>query len=150
MRLLPAGLLALAWGFGAPAQACELHISAARSGQLLQTITLGRPQQIELSYLHSVTRTLVRETLAVDGEGFVQERIEFSVPGPGLPTETLPGEHFERQAGGFVYSHMHRRVPVLLMRVDPAQAQTLQADGVRHPLTAWGAQALQLAAQDCH
>lgn len=131
------------------ARACEVQVRAARTGAALQTIGLGALREVELSYLHSVTRTVVRETLALDGLGFVQQRIEFSVPGPGLPTEALPGEVFERQADRFVYRQMERRVGVLHMRVDPAQAQTLSAGGVHHPLTAWGAIGLQLSPSGC-
>ena len=133
----------------ASACACELRISEARSGAALQTLPLGAAREVELSYQHSVTRTLVRETLAIDGQGFVQQRIEFSVPGPGLPTEALPGERFERRADGFVYDHMQRRIGVLQMRVDPAQAQTLRVAGTHHPLTRWGATSLRLDISGC-
>jgi len=133
----------------ATATACELQISEPRSGRVLQTVALGPAREVELSYLHSVTRTLVRETLALDKQGFVQQRIEFSVPGPGLPTEALPGERFERRAEGFIYDQMRRRIGVLHMRVDPAQAQTLRAAGTSHALTRWGATALRLAAEGC-
>ncbi len=143
-------LAALCAGLAGPhAPACELRVAAARGGDTLQTIALPPSRELVLAYLHSVTRTLVRETLTADAGGLVQQRIEFSVPGPGLPTEALPGERFERLPDHFVYDHMQRRIGVLTMRVDPAQAQTLQAGGSTHALTRWGATALQLSTHDC-
>ena len=144
------GRVALCAGLAcSAAQGCELQISAARSGQVLQVLPLGASREVVLAYRHSVTRTPVLETLALDGAGFVQQRIEFSVPGPGLPTEALPGERFERLADRFVVDRMQRRIGVLHMRVDPDQLQTLQAAGTIHPLPRWGAAALRLATHDC-
>ena len=113
----------------------------AQHGPLKQQSSKNRQslppsRELVLAYLHSVTRTLVRETLTADAGGLVQQRIEFSVPGPGLPTEALPGERFERLPDHFVYDHMQRRIGVLTMRVDPAQAQTLQAGGSASRLAA--------------
>jgi hypothetical protein len=50
---------------------------------------------------------------------------------------------------GFVYDRMQRRIGVLHMRVDPAQAQTLRAVGGIHPLTRWGATGLRLETSGC-
>ena len=99
---------------------CTVHVDSARDGATLAVQPLVAVRRFDLTYLHSVTKTLVRETLAIDAEGFVQQRIEFLMPGPGLPTEALPGEVFERRPDRFVYDQMRRRIgPELLMRVDP-------------------------------
>lgn len=144
------GVAALVIGMApCSAQACELRIAASNGGLALQTIALGPVRQVDLTYLHSVTKTPVRETLALDAGGFVQQRIEFFVPGPGLPTEALPGERFERLPDRFVYDNMQRRIGVLHMRVDPAQEQALQTGGTTHALTRWGATALRLSTHDC-
>lgn len=135
----------------AAAGACELHVDPSREGATLAVQVLGAARRVDLTYLHSVTKTLVRETLAIDAEGFVQQRIEFLMPGPGLPTEALPGEVFERRPDRFVYDQMRRRIgPELLMRVDPAQVQTLEVPG-QPPLalTRWGARGLRLTLHGC-
>jgi hypothetical protein len=110
---------------------------------------MGDTRQVELTYLHSVTRTEVRETLQLGPTGFIQQRIEFLELGPGLPTEALKDERFVRLSDRFVYENMQRRLGDLQMRVDPAQRQVLQVDGVAYPLFRWGRQSLQLMVHEC-
>ncbi len=131
------------------ALACEIRLLEHRSGAWLQSIALGSARHIDLTYLHSVTKTPVRETLALDAHGFTQQRIEFFEQGPGLPTEALAGERFVRLADRFVYDNMQRPLALLVMRVDPAQRQTLETGAAAFSLTRWGAKALQLQAHEC-
>ena len=132
------------------ASACEIRVLQGRTGVLLARVAMGSARQFDLRYLHSVTRTPVRETLAVDASGLTQQRIEFYEPGPGLPTEALPGERFVRLPDRFVYEHMQRPLGALRMRVDPAQRQVLQVGAVVEPLTRWGRQSLELQPHGCH
>ena len=145
-QTLPAALVALA---AASAGACEIRI-IDRNGGELESIAVSGGSLVELRYLHSVTRTIVRETLGLDPRGFVQQRIEFLEQGPGLPTQALAGERYVRLPDRFVYENMQRTIGVLDMRVDPAQRQELEADGVTHSLTRWGRRSLRLEAHDCH
>jgi hypothetical protein len=143
-----AALLAVATAAGA-ASACEIRVSRQRSDNVLQVVPLGSAREVTLTYLHSVTHTPVRETLALGRDGFVQQRIEFTEHGPGMPTEALPGERFLRTSHGFVIENMQRPVGILNMRVDPAQQQVLEAGGGAISLTRWGRQALRLQPHDC-
>lgn len=133
----------------AGAAACTLHVEPTRGAGVTLELPLPPAREFTLSYLHSVTRTWVHETLQADGGGLVQRRIAWSVPGPGLPTEALPGERFERTADGFVIDGMQRRIERLAMRVDPQQQQTLEVAGHRHPLATAGPAALVLEARGC-
>jgi len=133
----------------AGAAACTLHVEPVRGAGVTLDVPLPPPHEFTLSYLHSVTRTWVHETLKADGRGLVQQRIAWSVPGPGLPTEALPGERHERTADGFVIDGMQRRVGRLAMRVDPQQQQTLEVAGHRHALASGGPAALVLDARGC-
>ena len=134
---------------GSSALACDVRVLQGRSDELLLSVHMGDIRQLDLTYLHSVTRTEVRETLALDASGFTQQRIEFLEHGPGLPTETLRGERFVRFGDRFVYDNMQRRLGDLHMRVDPTQFQTLKVGGVTYPLSRWGRQSLKLLVHDC-
>lgn len=146
--LLLAGL-GMAAAAGSGAAACTLHVEPARGAGLTLDVPLPPTREFTLSYLHSVTRTWVHETLKADGRGLVQQRIAWSVPGPGLPTEALPGERFERTADGFLIDGMQRRIGRLAMRVDPQQQQTLEVAGHRHALATGGPAALVFGARGC-
>jgi hypothetical protein len=130
-------------------RACEVRVLEARSGKVLQAIALGSLRRFDLTYLHSVTHTPVRETLALEQEGLVQQRIEFTEQGPGMPTQVLEGERFTREGGRFVFDQMHRPVQALRMRVDPAQRQALEAGGQTYSLVRWGRHSLQLLPHGC-
>lgn len=139
---------AVAWPALAAAQ-CRLQVRPVRGDGVSLDLPLPASQRFTLAYLHSVTRTWVRETLRADSQGLVQLSIAFSVPGPGLPTEALPGEAFRSSADGFAVDGMHRRIGPLAMRVDPSQHQTLELDGMAYPLTTDRPAALLLQARGC-
>ena len=129
--------------------ACEILVFDQHGGLLRKGLALAPGQTVELSYLHSVTHSIVRETLAADAKGFTQQQIEFSEPGPGLPDQALPGEEFVRLSDRFVFRNMNRPIGVLNMRVDPAQQQQMTAGSTVVSLTQWGRRALRLAAHNC-
>ncbi len=129
------------------AQAACLIVASHPEGVSLAQVTIAASDPaFALTYVHSVTRTPVRERYRVDGDAIVQTEIRFEQHGPGLPTEADTGERFALQDGKFVVT-MHRRFASFAMRVHADQQWRLLAAGQRIDLAAWGNRALVLHAQ---
>ena len=106
------------------------------------------PATFSVSYLHSVTRTLVDERYVVENGALVQTEMRFEQHGPGLPTEADPGGSFTTEGGRFV-SRMSRRFDGIRMRVHRDQHPTLSSRGGRVDLARWGDRALMVVPVDC-
>ena len=97
-----------------------------------------------VSYVHSVTRTPVRERYLVAGREIVETEMRFEQHGPGLPTEADAGGTFTRSDGVFVVT-MDRRFAEIVMQVHADQSPRLTAGSRSIDLAQWGNRALMLA-----
>jgi hypothetical protein len=144
---------ALAAGWLAPASGAApalcLVVAAAPSGEALDVIALDPgATRLTLDYVHSVTRTPVVETYRASAEGITQTSISFTEHGPGLPTEGVDGERWERRDGRFVVT-MNRVFTTIRMRVHADQRPLLAVAGRSVALAQWGNRALDLHAGRC-
>jgi hypothetical protein len=101
-----------------------------------------------LSYVHSATRTPVRETYRVDSLGLTQIEIRFSQPAAGLPTEAAPGETWGQDGEQFVVT-MARRFDGVRVRVSADKAPMLDVAGRQTALTQWGEREIGLVPIAC-
>ena len=129
------------------ARAACLVVAAHPDGPSLARVAIAASDPtFTLTYVHSVTRTPVRESYRIDGDSIVQTEIRFEQHGPGLPTEADEGGRFEQRNGQFIVT-MHRRFASFAMRVHADQQWRLVAAGQRIDLATWGNRALVLHAQ---
>ena len=141
--LVPA-LFSLCFSLADVAAAACLVITARPAGSVLTVLALppAAPQFI-LAYIHSVTRTPIRETYVVENLELSQTAIHFEQHGPGLPTGPATGETWQRDGTGWRVT-MQRRFPEIAMRVDADQSPQIVTATVALDLAQWGNRSLLL------
>ena len=104
---------------------------------------LGRDPQFELSFIHSVSLTRVKDIYQIRAGKILQTKEIFQAHGAGLPTS--PAEPFAtafvKTKEGFVL-HMERPIQPLVVRTDKRYENRLSLAGTTVDLNQWEDQAL--------
>ena len=141
MRGLLAGVLAVLLA------ACSA--SGNRSDQAHDCLAISRfPSQ--LSFIHSVSLTPVRDHYQAVGRRIVQTAETFQAHGAGLPSGADEPDMtgWERHDGQFVI-RMQRPIPRLIVRTDRNYFNRLNLGCRKINLNAWEDQALELTVVPC-
>ena len=140
--------LAVATAAHADPQAC-LALAGVPDGPRLATVVPAAPGgTFAITYVHSVTHTLVVETYRIDGHALVQTSIEFTEHGPGLPTAPDPGQSWRDVDGRFVVT-LDRRFESIRMRVHRDQSPRLVVGARSVDLARWGNRPVVLGVSTC-
>lgn len=131
-----------------PASACELVLSAHRSGTVLQRLPLdASAPELSIAFLHSVLGTTVIDRYRFTPQArLIEER--FDGQGYGLPHAAGPGEQLERVGDGWRL-RLDRAVQPLVVRPLPAQHMRLLLAGGELLLSKLSDQAIEIQAQGC-
>ena len=127
-----------------------LEISSFPHRVLLGRYALPENGEFSLSFIHSVSRTPVRDDYRVDGFRIIQTAETFETHGAGLPSivDETGVTGWEYRDGRFVVG-MHRPIPRLIVRTDRNYRNHLSIGGVDVNLNAWEDQALEVAVAPC-
>ena len=140
-RILTAALL-----FPSLANAACLALTSHPDGAGLSLIAMpGEDTSFTITYVHSVTRTLVLERYELAGSEIVETEMRFEQHGPGLPTEADRGGTFSHSDGRFIAT-MDRHFQTIVMQVHRDQSPRLVAGTRSLDLAQWGNRALVLGA----
>lgn len=156
MRGLLAGVLALGLAacstFGSrsdPLHPC-LTISRFPSQVLLGSYPLTEDGVFSLSFIHSVSRTPVRDDYQAIDWHIIQTAETFQAHGAGMPSGAdEPGATGWEHHGGRFVIRMQRQIPRLVVRTDRTYRNRLHIDGREIDLNGWDDQALELAIVPC-
>ncbi len=108
-----------------------LEIRAGEEGQLVKAVPVEAGERITYTFVHSVHRTPVTETLEVGADGHLRLReVEFDTTGAGVLPEELGGTFLvDEQEGKFRVVDLSLDVSPWRMRVAVAQQQSLVIRG---------------------
>jgi hypothetical protein len=129
--------------------ACALELLESSSGAHLARVPLAADRTFALRYIHSVTLRPVESRYVVRDNHIVHTAEIFDEHGPGMATETGPGERLETQrkaSGTRFVLNMQRRLPKLVIRLHPLPAFRLLVNRETIDLARWGAGAVELRA----
>ena len=153
--LAPARSTGLALGLSASlsmaaaqASACELVLSAHRSGAVLQRLPLdATAPELSIAFEHSVLGTTVIDRYRFTPQArLIEER--FDGQGYGLPYAAGPGEQLERAGDGWRL-RLDRPVQPLVVRPLPAQRMRLLLSDGAMLLSKLSDQAIEIQARGC-
>ena len=132
----------------AQASACELVLSAHRSGAVLLRLPLdATAPELSIAFEHSVLGTTVIDRYRFAPQArLIEER--FDGQGYGLPYAAGPGELLERAGDGWRL-RLNRPVQPLVVRPLPAQHMRLLLAGGELLLSKLSDQAIEIQAQGC-
>ncbi len=150
MRLFVAGVLALVLAACSPlgvnrpdTGAGHLVIAKFPERVELGRYPLGINKTFFLSFIHSVSKTKVKDVYEIRGRRIVQTEEFFKAHGAGLPSspEEPGGLSWEKTRDWFVL-HMERPIPKLVVRTDKIYENRLGLGSEILDLNAWEDQAL--------
>lgn len=118
-------------------------------GANIARLPLGDPATFELSFIHSVSRTPVRDLYRVDNGQIVQTAEIFMAHGAGLPSiaNDMDATGWRHENGTFILD-MHRLTGPIPIRIQAEFNNTLHIAGTDLPLADLGHSALTLAPCD--
>ncbi|MCP4718404.1 MAG: DUF1850 domain-containing protein [Desulfobacteraceae bacterium] len=121
----------------------NLVITQFPEGRELARWELGRKKGFSLSFIHSVSKTLVVDVYEVRINSIVQTREYFRTHGAGLPSnfDEPHGLSWEKNGDNFIL-HMERPIPKLVVRTDRNYQNRLIIGKDRIDLNQWEDQAL--------
>lgn len=111
---------------------------------------LGSLGSFALTFIHSVSKTPVRDEYDIAGSKMIQTAEIFEAHGAGLPSDIQdPGAvSWERREGHFVL-HLQRPIPQLVVRTDRNYKNRLLLGRKEINLNQWEDQALELSVKFC-
>ncbi|PIE61020.1 MAG: hypothetical protein CSA29_05465 [Desulfobacterales bacterium] len=123
-----------------------IRISQFPTGRVLEQVALGRDKIFSLSFIHSVSNTLVTDVYQVRDKRIYQTQEIFSAHGAGLPSgEDEPGAIKWGKKNGRFILHMTRDVEPLVVRTDKNYKNRLMVCARTIDLNKWEDQALRLS-----
>ncbi len=111
---------------------------------------LGDQQKFALTFIHSVSKTPVRDEYRIEGNEIIQTAEIFEAHGAGLPSDTRDAGavSWESRDGRFIL-HLQRPIPQLVVRTDRNYRNRLLVGGQEINLCRWEDQALELTIGRC-
>ena len=156
MQRIIAGVLAIllaacaASGNGRDRVGRCLQIRQFPTASFVAQVPLPEDGVFSLSFIHSVSRTPVRDDYRCDGERIVQTAESFRAHGAGLPSGAdEPGVSAWEQHDGWFVIRMRREIPRLVVRTDRNYRNRLHVQGKEIDLNRWPDQALELVVVTC-
>jgi len=150
MRLFIAGVLALVLAACSSVGTNSLNIGSGYlvisqfpEGVELGRYPLGENKTFFLSFIHSVSKTKVKDIYEIRGRRIVQTEEFFKAHGAGLPSspEEPGGLSWEKTKDWFIL-HMERPIPKLVVRTDKMYQNRLGLGSETIDLNGWEDQAL--------
>ncbi len=134
--LLPAAAAALAAAaWVAPGLADGvLEVLATASGERVLCARMQRGEEFILSYMHSVNRRPVYDTLRAEGDRLVIVRSRYDAFGAGMPEGTTDAGRLALLPDGRLEWTVERAVPEVVVRVGRIAEHTLIIRGREHRL----------------
>jgi hypothetical protein len=127
-----------------------LCLTESRGAQAeIARVPLGPEGTFELSFIHSVSKTPVRDSYRVEDGEILQTRETFMTHGAGLPSiaNDMDATGWRHKDGYFILD-MHRLTGPIPLRIQSQYKNTLHATGTGLPLADLGHAALTLAPCD--
>jgi hypothetical protein len=152
MRLLAAGVLVIFIAACTPLSSHRMDkgfghvvISQFPEQKQLGRYPLGSDKAFSLSFIHSVSKTRVRDVYEIRAGRIIQTKEIFKAHGAGLPSNaTEPGGlSWEKTKDKFIL-HMERPIPKLVVRTDKLYQNRLSLASGIIDLNQWDDQALLL------
>ena len=111
---------------------------------------LGSLRAFALTFIHSVSKTPVRDEYDIDDSKIIQTAEIFEAHGAGLPSDIQdPGAvSWESRDGRFIL-HLQRPIPQLVVRTDRNYSNRLLLGTDEINLCQWEDQALELSVEFC-
>ena len=111
---------------------------------------LGSLRTFALTFIHSVSKTPVRDEYDINDSNIVQTAELFETHGAGLPSDIQdPGAvSWENRDGRFIL-HLKRPIPQLVVRIDRNYKNRLLLGRKEINLCQWEDQALELIVKSC-
>jgi hypothetical protein len=95
---------------------------------------VGESEELALSFIHSVNKRPVRDTLKVEGDHLVIVGSRYDMFGAGMPESTTQDGTFEVLPDGGLLWTVNRPVPEVVVRVGRVANHTLHIKGRDIPL----------------
>jgi hypothetical protein len=116
----------------------------------LQSYPLGDHREFALTFIHSVSKTPVRDEYRIDSDKIIQTAEIFEAHGAGLPSDTQDAGaiSWESRDDRFVL-HLQRPIPQLVVRTDRNYHNHLLLADNEINLCHWDDQALELSIESC-
>lgn len=111
-----------------------LEVTRADSGQMVLCAEMAAGEEFVLSFLHSVNRRPVFETLRVEREHLVIVGARFDSFGAGMPEASTEQGTLRWTADGWLEWTVNRPVPEVVVRVGRVADHTLLLKGKAIPL----------------
>lgn len=102
-----------------------LEISAVRSGQVLWCAPVRMGEEFVLSFIHSVNRRPVFDTLRAQGDHLVIVKSVFDAFGAGMPDVSTEEGQLSVMPGGWLQWDVNRPVTEIILRVGEVADHTL-------------------------
>ena len=127
----------------------DLVIRQYPAHQVIARYSIGSLEQFSLSFIHSVSKTPVRDDYIIDGNKIIQITEIFEAHGAGLPSDTLDAGAlgWEHRNGQFIL-RLHRPIPRLIVQTDMNYLNHLQLGQVDVDLNQWENQALEICIEE--
>jgi len=152
MKLFLAGALTLllatcfsSIAFGGASSSRVLVVATFPQNTTLVRLNLDGQPGFSLSFIHSVSKTLVVDVYALRNNQIIQTAEHFRAHGAGLPSNPNEpdGVSWEKQENEFIL-HMERPIPKLVVRTDQNYKNRLIIGSKTVNLNQWEDQALLL------
>ncbi len=111
-----------------------LVATSTRTGEDLFCARLDEGEPFIISYLHSVNRRPVYDTLRMGEDGLVIAQSRFDAFGAGMPTHDGEGGKLTRDGDGWLVWTVNRPLPEITIFVGRTARHTLHVRGKKTPL----------------
>lgn len=123
----------------------RIIISQYPTHQEISRYHIGPLEQFSLSFIHSVSKTHVRDEYIIEHTKIIQVTEIFEAHGAGLPSDALDAGAvgWEHRDGQFIL-RLRRPIPRLIVQTDRNYQNRLQLGELSIDLNQWENQALEL------
>jgi hypothetical protein len=111
-----------------------LEIASLATGRLVLCATMAEDEEFSISFVHSVNKRPVHDTLRVAGDGLVIVKSRFDAFGAGMPEATTDQGNLRMLPDGWLEWTVNRAVPEVALRVGRVANHTLRLKGRDVPL----------------
>ena len=114
-----------------------LKIIVVKTGRDLLCTRVSDREEFTLSFIHSVNKRPVYDTIRVDGNHFLIVKSRFDSFGAGMPEASIDGMQLRFDKDGWLEWIVNRPVPEITLFVGWVANHSLHVRGQEFPLTDW-------------
>ena len=114
-----------------------LRVANVKKAELLFCARMAEGEEFVLSFIHSVNKRPVYDTIRVDGNHFLIVKSRFDSFGAGMPEASIDGMQLRFDKDGWLEWIVNRPVPEITLFVGWVANHSLHVRGQEFPLTDW-------------